>query len=374
MRRCTRRDKRKATRAGVALLTGCPDADDHAVSRLGRPSVLESVVKVVQTLVVRDEEEILRANIDYHLAAGVDLVLVTDHRSEDATPEILESYRRTGVVRVFREDAQFVPQQECQTRMARLAFSEHSADWVLLGDADEFWWPLGTSLANAFARVPERFGSVLALQRNFVPVQVDGSSFAERMVVSLALSAPINDPATPFRPVAKVAVRGSADVVVGRGGGHQVFAVSGEPLAAWHPVELLHFPLRSREQLARKYEKTWTGWQANLRGDLARAHQTADANRADAMWEWLALNEDDVRRGMAERSLVVDTRLRDALRAFARGESGIAVDRSSWSNQLLAQVFAEAEVVRRQRWLDDLERRLHRLEDCRSRGRTVRAR
>ena len=243
---------------------------------------------------------------------------------------------------------------------------------MLLGDADEFWWPLGGSLPEAFAHVPETYGSVLGLQRNFVPVRGEGPPFAERMVVSLASSAPINDPATPFRPVAKVAVRGSVDVVVAQGGGHKVFGFRGDPLEAWHPVEILHFPLRSREQCARKYEKTWTGWQANLRADLARAQQTAGANQADAMWERLALDEAAVRKGIAEGSLAIDTRLRDALRALGLGAADVVLDRSSNSSALLALAFAEAEVVRRQRWLDGIERRARQLED--RRGRRVRAR
>jgi len=319
-------------------------------------------VTVVLTLVVRDEEEILEATLDYHLAAGVDLVLVTDHRSQDRTPEILDAYRRAGVVRVLREEARFIEQHEWQTRMARLAFSDHGADWVLLGDTDEFWWPRGGLLRDALGRVPAEYGSVRGLQHNFVPLRDDDESFAERMVVRLSATAPINDPATPFRPVAKVAVRGGPDVVVAKGGGHRVFGVSGEQLEAWHPVEILHFPLRSREQCARKYEKTLTGWRANLRADLARAEQTAAADRSDAMWERLALDDVAVRTGIAEGSLMTDTRLRDALRALGRhgaeGVSGAASD----GDHRLALVFSEAELVRRQRWLDDVERRVHELE------------
>ena len=318
---------------------------------------------VALTLVVRDEAEILEANLEYHLAAGVDVVLVTDHRSEDRTPEILDTFRRSAAVHVFREEAHFVEQQRWQTRMARVAFAEYGADWILLGDTDEFWWPHGASLGDALARVPARYGSVLGLQRNFVPLRGDGAAFGERMIVRLSMAAPINDPATPFRPVAKVAVRAGPEVVVGKGGGHQVFGIRGEPLDAWHPLEILHFPLRSREQCARKYEKTWTGWQSNLRGDLARAQQTADGDRRDAMWERLALDDDAVRRGIEDGSLVVDTRLRDALRAIARRGSEVALDPSADPYQLFAHAFREAELVRRQRWLDDLERRVGSLRD-----------
>ena len=47
---------------------------------------------LVYVTVVRDEEEILEANIAYHLAQGVDFVLVADHGSVDATPKILDSF------------------------------------------------------------------------------------------------------------------------------------------------------------------------------------------------------------------------------------------------------------------------------------------
>jgi hypothetical protein len=51
---------------------------------------------LVLTLLVRDEEDILEANLEFHFAHGVDFVIVTDHRSSDATPSILEPYERSG--------------------------------------------------------------------------------------------------------------------------------------------------------------------------------------------------------------------------------------------------------------------------------------
>ena len=193
--------------------------------------------------VVRDEDDILEENLDYHLDAGVDFVLVTDHLSEDRTPEILERYRRAGVLRVLREDGRFIDQKGWQTRMVRLAVAEHGADWVILGDADEFWWPRGGSLPEAIAYVPAQFGSVRGLQRNFVPVHGGDAAFAERMVVRLSTAAPINDTATPFRPVAKVAVRASPDLRLGRGGGHRVLGIRGSRSRRGNPVEASGLPV-----------------------------------------------------------------------------------------------------------------------------------
>src|SRR4051794_4044595 len=53
-------------------------------------------VKVVMTLLVRDEADIIDVNLAYHLARGVDEVIVTDHRSSDGTRERLEAWADRG--------------------------------------------------------------------------------------------------------------------------------------------------------------------------------------------------------------------------------------------------------------------------------------
>ncbi len=55
-------------------------------------------MKLVMTLLVRDEADIVDAQIAFHLHAGVDFVIATDNRSEDGTTEILERYERAGVL------------------------------------------------------------------------------------------------------------------------------------------------------------------------------------------------------------------------------------------------------------------------------------
>src|SRR2546421_6491749 len=105
------------------------------------------------TLLVRDEEELLPINLDYHLRQGVDFILVTDHGSTDATPEILDEYVARGVARGLRVDDEAYDQRSWVTRMARLAAVEHGADWVINNDADEFWWPLAGTLTDMLALV-----------------------------------------------------------------------------------------------------------------------------------------------------------------------------------------------------------------------------
>jgi hypothetical protein len=111
-------------------------------------------VKLVMTLLVRNEADIVQANLDYHLAQGVDHVIVTDHGSTDETPRLLRDYERNGVATVIREEGDEHHQSVRVTRMARLALTAHCADWVFHNDADEFWWPLSGSLRDKVAHRP----------------------------------------------------------------------------------------------------------------------------------------------------------------------------------------------------------------------------
>jgi Glycosyl transferase family 2 len=314
-------------------------------------------------MVVRDEVDLVEAHLRFHLAAGVDAVLVTDHASRDGTREILERHARDGPVRLFTGEGEYNRQGEWMTRMVRIAATELGADWVLCSDGDEFWWPSGGSLKDVLSGVPAGYGLLHVLSQSFVALPDDGEPFAERMTVRLSPPAPISDPATPYRPVAKIAHRASRGAVVSNGN-HEVRGVPGRVLRGWVPLEILHFPLRSSEQVARKYRKTWEGWAVNPRADLARAKSLVDEARPEGMYSRIVVDDAVLERGLAAGSLVRDTRLRDALRAIG-GDS--RPGGASWRrivnsrHPLETAVLVEAEVVRLQRQVELLRTRAERL-------------
>jgi Glycosyl transferase family 2 len=311
-------------------------------------------LKVVLTLLVRDEADVIDAHLTYHLNAGVDLVIATDHRSSDGTTEILRSYARDGHVRVIRREDERIRQSAWMTEMARLATTEHAADWVLNSDADEFWWPAAASVKDALAAVPDEVGIVYAVSRVFVP-RPGTEPFPERMTVRLELPAPINDPATPYRHVAKVAHRAHPAAVVLQGN-HHVLGLPWRDLRGWSPLELLHFPLRSFEQAAAKHRTTSAAWELNLRGDIAQALRTS------SFYERLLVDDAAVQRGLADGSLAQDTRLRDALRQLQRDDR-LRLDTPTFaqraSHALDDALLVEAEQVRLQRRADELAARVY---------------
>ena len=318
------------------------------------------------TLLARDEADIVQPWLDFHLNAGADFVIATDNRSEDGTTEILERYAREGHVHLIREEGEDLRQNEWVTHMARLAATEFGADWVLNSDADEFWWPRGESLRDVLGAVPERYGTVAAFLRVFVP-RPGEEHFAERMTVRFSALAPINDPASLYKPIRKVIHRGHPEIRLTRGN-HALVDSPFAPLRGWYPVEVFHFPLRTAEQASHKAELQRAAWEHIDRAPTAYHRNMFDALRSGRIGQYyddLVVGDEELERGRADGRLVVDTRLRDALRAISAGGSPTfrvptLVEDAEYAVE--AAVLGEADVVRLQRRLDELETRLLTLE------------
>ncbi len=285
-------------------------------------------MRVVMTLLARDEADLIDAQLAFHLNAGIDFVVATDNRSEDGTTEILERYERAGVLHLIREPGRDLRQSEWVTRMARLAATEFGADWVLNSDADEFWWPRGRSFADVLAAVPERYGAVRGAWRNFVPRPDDEPFFAERMTVRLCDPTYLDH---PLATVFKSAHRAAPDVRIGRGN-HEAFADGLFPLRGWYPIEIFHFPVRSLEQCRRKYVTQFVALERNaekgIPGQIAEAYDASLAGRLVDFYVPLVVDDIELERGLANGRYSVDTRLRDVLRALrsdGRAEPGFVL-------------------------------------------------
>lgn len=337
-------------------------------------------MKLVMTLLVRDEADIVDAQLAFHLNAGVDYVIATDHRSVDGTTEVLDRYARAGHLRLIRQNDIEYREVEWRTQMARLAATELGADWVFHSDADEFWLPRACNLKEALATVAAGYGIVRAFWRPFVLRPNGDGFFAERMTVRLAAHAAINDPTSQFRPNAKVIHRADPRLAVGRGN-HALLGATLPVLLGWYPIEVLHFPLRSLEQLKRKAAVYRASEQTRLHDGHRRLHRAFETGTIGSWSRAFAVDAATLERGLADGTLVVDTRLRDVLRVLAGSLPLPAApqftvradeDGGAWLSQrdpadeaayaVEAAVLREADAIRLQRRLDELAGRLTVLE------------
>jgi Glycosyl transferase family 2 len=324
-------------------------------------------VKLVQTVMVRDEVDIIGAQLSYHLDAGVDFVIATDHDSQDGTSEVLESYARDGhLLRISRSGKMY--ESDWRSHMARLAAVEYGADWIINTDADEFWMPRRASLKEVLVAVPRELGVVWALTRHFVPRPEVEEDFAERMTARVAAAAPINDPTSPYRPHAKVAHRADPEIVI-RYGAHHVHSHLA-PLVDWYIADVLHFPFRSREQYLRKGLRQAHGeWHL---GQYVKAFHAQEAGRVEAAFNALLVDDATLERGRASGALAIDTRLRERLKRTGENDARV----NDPSEDELSAVFEaaalrDADTVRLSRLLDDIESRVAGIE---GRGKSPRRR
>jgi hypothetical protein len=293
-------------------------------------------MRLVMTLKVRDEEDVIDANLRFHRALGVDFFVVMDNGSADGTPEILARYADAGLAHVLRDESGDLRAlgAEWYTRMGRMAATEFCADWVIHNDADEFWWPLTGTLKDALAEIPERFGAVVAPRTEFVGRPDGPGSFAERLVVREARSS--------LQP--KVAHRADPNVVVMHRGAHEVAASSGGDL--WHalrppgravhrsvrgegepdgdedirliwaprwPLRIFHFPVRSFDQFQRRTEISLFHGGFRDSGRFKRLRRLYEEGQLELLYSELTWDDAEVADAIAQGQLVRDERVAELL-------------------------------------------------------------
>jgi hypothetical protein len=288
-------------------------------------------MRIVMTLVVRNEADVLEVNLRAHRALGIDAFAVLDNGSTDGSAEILARWRDAGLAHVITDPDADTDEvfREWQTRLAKLAAGELGADWVINNDADEFWWPLAGDLKDAFGSVPPDSHGVLAPRLEFVPRPEGPEPFWERMILRERHT----------RVLPKLAHRATGDVRVGPGSHHVISPSLGVGETAGKPslrglrgrpsqpevivpapefsCAIFHVPLRSFEQFRGRLE-------IGLRIAKTRESQKLESRISDVItpeaaaerWRGLVGDDASIRAAIDRGELVEDTRLRDLLRAI----------------------------------------------------------
>lgn len=271
-------EMRNAYRRMRALLLG------PVATRLRRPAggAARDRQRLVMTLLVRDEADIIRQNIEFHLRHGVDFIVATVNRSRDGTREILEAYARSGVLHLIDEPGEEFAQSRWVNRMAQLARERHGATQLFHSDADEFWFPRSGNLKDELLERP-LLDLLQVPVTNILLLDRGGSeSFPDDTIqrVINAYTAPDIREASRrrslylFRHPPKVLLRSARSLPLVTSGNHRVRDEKHCLMAPSRHITIHHYPVRSWEQFRSKV--------INGGGSLLN-NTTNDANTG---WHW----------------------------------------------------------------------------------------
>ena len=282
-------------------------------------------MKLVVTVMVRDEIDIIAAMVEHHLAQGADLIIATDNGSVDGTAEVLQRYADLGVLELHHDPVFRKQQHAVVTGMARRAYTQHQADWVINADADEFWAPVDKRLTlhDALARIPVSLNAFTAPVTNLVgPPAMRGSGIDRLVWRDHRTQEQLNEVGIYAQPTSDAVHRGDPNVVVAQGNHFVSLESKGQPEAA-DALEVLHLPWRSWTQLEQKVVHAGRAYEANP--DLKPSknhHGMADYRRHLAgrlLYAFLLRQplERDLIAGEARGEFVHDPWLRDYLHSLA---------------------------------------------------------
>lgn len=274
-------------------------------------------MKLIMTMMVRDEADVIRPVIEHHRAQGIDRLIVTDNGSVDGTTEVLEEYAADGFVDLRRDPVHRKQQSEVVTAMARDAYTLYQADWVINADADEFWVARdpARTVRDVLEQTPEVFQAFLVpvVDMTGAPA-LDGSGFDRLVYRDQRSLAQLHGVGLRAHSTPDAIHVGSPDVVVAQGN-HSVSLESRGRPARDDSLEVLHLPWRSWAQYSRKVEAAGRAYTApgapqpspNHHG--MRDYSRMQAGLLEGYYVIRHPDEEQLERGLADGGFVMDDRL-----------------------------------------------------------------
>ena len=116
---------------------------------------------IVMTILVKDEIDIIKMNIETHAKLGVDAFVVMDNNSTDGTREVLDELKKKYEITIIDEKGLY-NQAKWMKKLSNTTKKVYNPRWVINNDADEFWIPKNN---KTIKEVLPNKGAVLTVQR-----------------------------------------------------------------------------------------------------------------------------------------------------------------------------------------------------------------
>lgn len=289
-------------------------------------------MKLYGISMVRNEADIVRVNVLYHLSLGFDRLLILDDGSEDGTDRVLKELSRDPRVRWIRGEDEVFKQGEVFTALAREAYRE-GADWVVPVDADDFWRARRGRFKDVLSRTDA--AALHARTVDYVQRREQKTSSPDALLhMTRRVAAPVGrDQARALLEAGKTSYvamervrrwifRPSPETSLVRGA-HAVEGVEG-PRKKTEEIFCMHAPLRSRAILEAKAISA--ARRGNKKAEAAlgpgwlysRWRGMQQASGLEEEWAANSYQDDHLDVYGEPQPLVFDPALRDAVAPFVR--------------------------------------------------------
>jgi hypothetical protein len=215
------------------------------------------------TILVKDEADIIEANIKTHAKLGVDAFVVMDNNSSDGTREILEKLAREYEITFIDEKGEY-NQAKWMLSLAKIAKRKYNANWVISNDADEFWLPRNNK--NLKENLDFE-GSVLTVERYNMILDESAQKKQDFFASEYYVKNPIfyknikkssqTDISIPLIKIGPKTIVNPKGLLYLRGGNHKAlhlknmrdyFKPGYDKINRYENIEVFHYPIRSYEQ------------------------------------------------------------------------------------------------------------------------------
>lgn len=262
-------------------------------------------MKLVMTLPVRNEEDILDICLGYHLERGVDHIIAMNNLSIDNSLEILKEYESQGVLTLIENTDDSYNQHLWVEKMTALAV-DMGADWIIHNDADEFWWPKRGSIKRLLKEVPGSRAVAVAERWDFVSVaklpwlithiyrDLDSLNVLGRRILP------------------KVCQRANTKIKM-KHGNHRALLEKEILIPHKLDAEVLHFPIRGYEQIEKKVKIGGAAYGRNPKlwpkTPLLELHRLYKEGKLPEHFEQQLLSSENNQKRLQNGTIVKDTRL-----------------------------------------------------------------
>jgi rRNA processing protein Gar1 len=206
---------------------------------------------LTMTILVKNEEDIIEANIKAHSKLGVDSFIVMDNNSTDGTREILEELKKEYEIIIIDEKG-YYQQKKWMTKLAFLAKKKYKSNWVINNDADEFWIPQNN--LNLKENLSFK-GGVLQVSRSNMVIynDIDNWYDSEYKVIN-QVNYKVGKPNIILGKIGRKTIVNPYGLIQINSGNHSAEHIAFHKKQEFSNIHIYHYPIRSFEQFKNNIE------------------------------------------------------------------------------------------------------------------------